>query len=124
MISPYFTKSIWFQTNFFYNYCSSKKTKNNDVSSSLDNNMSTGAIFIDLSKAFDMVDHYLVLDKLTAIGLSKHSILWFNSYLHCRRPHVSLHGYVSQSLIMEKGVPQGSLGPLLFSLFIYNLPQI
>lgn len=97
----------------------------NDVTSSLDNNMSTGAIFIDLTKAFDLVDHYILLDKLYNIGLSEQSILWFNSYLHYRRQCVILNGALSQFMIMEKGVPQGScLGPLLFSIFINDLPQM
>lgn len=84
-----------------------------------------GAIFIDLTKAFDMVDHFMLLDKLYAIGFSKLSVMWFNSYLHCRRQRVSFHGCVSQSLIMEKGVPRGSsLGPLQFSSFINDHPLI
>lgn len=97
----------------------------NDVTSSLDVNMPTGAIFIDLTKAFDLVDHYLLLDKLHAIGLSEQSMFWFNSYLHYRRQCVSVSGALSQFMVMEQGVPQGScLGPLLFSIFINDLPQI
>ena len=65
------------------------------------------AIFIDLTKAFDMVDHYLVLDKLPAIGLSKHSLLWFNSYLHYECQCVFYQGNQSDFMIMKKGVPQG-----------------
>ncbi len=89
-----------------------------DISSSLDNSMITGAIFIDLTKAFDMVDHYLLLDKLLASGLSRHSLLWFNSYLHNRCHCVSFQGAQSDFMIMEKWAPQGSsLGPLLFFQF-------
>ena len=87
--------------------------------------MHTGAIFIDLTKAFDMVDHYLLLDKLYAIGLSQHSSFWFNAYLHNRRQCVSYWGIQSDFMIMEKGVTQGSnLGPLLFSICINDLPQV
>lgn len=101
----------------------------NDVLLSSGKSLLTGAIFIDLSKAFDIVDHYLLLDKLHSIGLQRNALLWFNAYLHNRRQCVALlpsvlQGNQSDYLIIEKGVPQGStLGPLIFSIFINNLPD-
>lgn len=90
-----------------------------------DNGEVTGPIFIDLTKAFDFVDRYLLLDKLHDIGLSENAVLWFNSYLHNRKQCVVLQGSKSDFLTQDRGVPQGStLGPLLFSIYINDLPSI
>ena len=63
----------------------------NDVLSSLDKGQFTGAIFIDSTKAFDLIDHYLLLDKLYAIGVSQQALFWFNSYLHKKVCFFSSH---------------------------------
>ena len=87
--------------------------------------MPPGAIFIDLSEAFDMVDHYLLLDNLYAVGLSTESVLFFNSFLHNRSQCVSFQSNQSDFKLITKGVSQGSSsGPLLFSIYINDLPQI
>lgn len=76
----------------------------NDTLSASDRGHLTGAIFIDLTKAFDLVDHYLLLDKLHAIGLFQHALLWFNSYLHNRKQCIVLRGCKSDLLIQQNGV--------------------
>ncbi len=80
-----------FQSGFRPNFSTTTALMkfNNDLFTSFEKCQPIGAIFIDLSKAFDLMDHYLLLDKLHSLGFDQNSLLWFNSYLHNRRQSVS-----------------------------------
>ena len=84
----------------------------------------TGMILIDLQKAFDIIDHDVLLQKLYAIGFSKHTVNWFKSYLSNRSFLVNLENNFSQPASVSCGVPQGSiLGPLLFLIYVNDMSQ-
>ena len=78
----------------------------------------TGAIFVDLKKAFDTVDHKVLLKKLFDIGVRGLTLKWFENYLINRRIVTKVNNSISEEKHLTHGVPQGSiLGPLLFCIF-------
>ena len=82
------------------------------------------SIFLDLSKAFDTVNHSILLTKLIYYGIEDMENQWFDSYLHKRKQRVLVNGIFSDLLMINSGVPQGSvLGPFLFLIYINDIEQ-
>ena len=88
----------------------------------IDSNEAICSIFLDLSKAFDTVNHQILLQKLYRYGIRP--LQWFKSYLESRTQYVEVENVKSNPLSIQCGVTQGStLGPLLFLIYISDMPS-
>ena len=141
LVSKIIEKSIHFQIEDFLNkkkliymYQSGFRTNHSTdlclaqlidfVATGMDKQMHTSMILVDLQKAFDTLDHGVLLEKMKYFGFRASVIKWFESYLSNRKFLVCIDNVFSEAGTLKYGVPQGSiLGPLLFLLRVNDLPQ-
>ena len=96
----------------------------NDILCSLDQNKSVILLLLDLSAAFDTVDHAILISRLSnRFGVKGTALAWFKSYLTSRQQFVNVKDGMSSRRPLLRGVPQGSvLGPLLYLVYVYIAP--
>ena len=96
-----------------------------DVLQQMDNGNVTALVLLDMSSAFDTVDHHILLDQLCSLGVSGTAMQWFKSYLSNRCQCVGIGDAKSEDSHLAYGVPQGSVGgPLLFSIYLQPVGNI
>ena len=98
----------------------------NDIATSMDKGAAVGLVLLDLSAAFDTIDHSILINCLQHwYGIDGVVLKWVQSYFNSRKQRIKIDGHLSDAFQLPYGVPQGSvLGPLLFTLYTTPLSSV
>ena len=95
------------------------------ILSDIDNKLLPVVVFMDMSNAFDTLDHSILIHKLQYYRITVIALNWFKSYLSNRLQYIDINGSISSMQHITTGVPQGSiLGPLFFLIYMNDLPNV